>query len=215
MTNIVTATHDYKGSFEGSLGQTLDAIAYLDRDSALNPQKYKPEIRWKKLVDAKLVIFTGGEDINPVIYGHEVTFSYYINPGRDYAELKILEYALRTDKKVLGICRGHQLINAFLGGVLVQDLFWELGSEHGSNHKLKPENGGSELTDLFTRVNSLHHQGVTKEGNGLFPTSSYEGVYETCEAPNIITTQFHPEFMYNLESAKFFDYIKEWAELED
>ena len=34
----------------------------------------------------------------------------------------MLEYALRDDKPVLGICRGHQLLNALLGGTLYQDL---------------------------------------------------------------------------------------------
>lgn len=157
---------------------------------------------------SSLIIFSGGEDINPQIYGEENLFSHF-NTSRDRIELHILERALEDNKKILGVCRGHQLINAYLGGKLIQDLnhskFY-----HAGYHNLEILKDDSVVNKFFfDGVNSLHHQGVIKVGKGLTPTSFHNGVFESCENNLIITTQFHPEFMN--DSQDFFDYIVEWS----
>lgn len=161
--------------------------------------------------DSDLIIFSGGEDISPQIYGEKNTSSYP-NPRRDAIELKILEECLKLNKKILGVCRGHQLINAYLGGKMVQDLYYDLDETHEGIHKLEFLTENSTIKDYFTFVNSLHHQGVIQAGKNLIPTSTYKGVLESCENENIITTQFHPEFMTKNVSGKFFDYIKLWKD---
>ena len=62
-----------------------------------------------KLVDnieiADIVLFTGGEDVDPSLYGcekHPTTFS---NLNRDLAEKEIFQ-KVRPDQLCLGICRG-------------------------------------------------------------------------------------------------------------
>ena len=89
-----------------------------------------------KIVDAILegcnaLIFPGNKrDIHPNLYGES-----YIHPqtkrrlpvspfnARQATEIRMIEYALkRQDIPVLGICGGMQLINAVLGGNLVQHL---------------------------------------------------------------------------------------------
>ncbi len=71
-----------------------------------------------------LVIFTGGSDISPAWYGRsKISHSYAISTERDAKEISSLAMALRYSYiKILGICRGHQLINAHLGGKMVEDL---------------------------------------------------------------------------------------------
>lgn len=161
---------------------------------------------------AKLVIFSGGEDISPAIYGEKNRYSS-IQPNRDAIEMAVLKHALPLGKKILGVCRGHQLVNAGLGGKLVQDIQFELGMSHNSNHELEYLNKESVVATYFERVNSMHHQGVITVGNGLEPTTFWNGVYESCESDTIITVQFHPEFMdYNAQS--FFNYIASWANLQ-
>jgi len=204
MTEIVTATPDFKYAF-------IDAFAVPWIGTVAYPNEN--HIHWLRLARAKLVVFTGGEDINPIIYGHKITHSYFVNPARDLAELKVLKYALQTKKCILGVCRGHQLINAYLGGQLAQDIVMDGKGEHPSNHSLESVNGGSWIVDTFTYVNSIHHQGVTKVGKTLKGTSKYNGVYETTEGPNIISVQFHPEFMGTIESNMFFNFVKNWANI--
>ena len=129
-------------------------------------------------------------------------------------ELMVLKTALELNKKILGVCRGHQLINAYLGGKLVQDLKMDLNEVHGGYHELVLLTDKSLVLPYFLDgVNSMHHQGVIVPGNGLVPTSFYNGVYESCESDNIITVQFHHEFMNNQQSKNFFNQIKLWANL--
>lgn len=181
-------------------------------------KSYLPELKLagdrhyvnKQLVyDADLIIFSGGEDINPIIYGQKNKHSAY-SPQRDMIELEILRMGIGLGKKLLGVCRGHQLINAHLGGDLVQDIGIELKLMHPGVHKLSEmEEDSVAKKFFFDGVNSLHHQGVIKPGEGLNITSFYGGVIESTENDKIITVQWHPEFME--DSYEFFDYIKEWS----
>jgi putative glutamine amidotransferase len=190
---ISIATPDFHYLFESSLNEEIPIIS--ENESTVS--------------DSKLIIFSGGEDINPEIYGEENRFSFF-NKERDSVELKILEESLRLNKKILGVCRGHQLINAYLGGKMVQDLRKDLKINHGGKHKLKFLTKNSTIKDHFEFVNSMHHQGVIKAGKNLVPTSIHKGVLESCENENIITVQFHPEFM---SASSFFNYIKLWKEI--
>ncbi len=195
MSDIVIATYPFKGSFESAFKQKIPIVS----EGIF------------KIRDSKLVIFSGGEDINPEIYNQENTYSHF-NQKRDNIELLILKISLNMGKKILGVCRGHQLINAYLGGELIQDLRQDLNVNHFGGHKLVYLTQQSIIKDMFPWVNSMHHQGVVKEGKGLTPTSEFKGVIESCESENIITVQFHPEFMIESLSEKFFNYLKEWKE---
>ena len=44
----------------------------------------------------------------------------------DQMERQVLEYVIKEDKAVLGICRGIQYLNAMLGGSLYQKALWRL-----------------------------------------------------------------------------------------
>ena len=72
------------------------------------------------------VIFSGGEDLQPGLYGKPEYVAEYglkeIIPERDRFEYQVLEKAFDLGKPVLGICRGLQLINVYLGGTLVPDI---------------------------------------------------------------------------------------------
>ena len=209
-TNIAVATYHFRGSFEESFKKECSILTHFFWER--NHVKPTQLIFNKEAFDkAKLIIFTGGEDINPKIYNQKNKYSNY-NNLRDEAEITVLKVALETNKKILGVCRGHQLVNAYLGGSLVQDINKELGEYHSEHHELF-NLGNSKIGSLFPGgVNSMHHQGVLNPGVGLIPTSFYGGVYESCESDQIITVQWHPEFMPEY-SNKFFEFIKEWANL--
>jgi len=180
----------------------------------------------KEIKDFDVVIFTGGEDICPRIYGQEPTHTTYWNDHRDSIELRMLNVALELGKKILGSCRGHQLINAYLGGSLVQDLFFEAKVSHGSSHSLFMEDRSNyslrvktsdifhKMQDIFTGdVNSMHHQGIRGYlGSSLLPVATHKSIVEIAisSSGKIISTQFHPEWMSSKRDV-FFDYLKEWG----
>ena len=208
---IVTATSSLSASFSHAFKVGIPVVS-----------KYIPGkgimYKWSVLEDAKLVIFTGGSDINPAIYGQANKFSQF-NPQRDTAEIEVLRRCLILGKKMLGVCRGHQLINAYLGGLLVQDITEQLNTVHDADHELEIVDAGGIIPNIFSdSVNSLHHQGVVKCGEGLTPSTYWKGVYESTESDNILTVQFHPEWMphhNNSIGLDLWDVLTSWAHLDD
>lgn len=149
--------------------------------------------------DAELIIFPGGEDINPQLYTKDYLRIHY-NPRRDEREIGIFnEVYNKTEIPILGVCRGHQLINVLLGGKLIPDLPTE-GIYHNGGHEAE---WSEEFNFLgLQRINSLHHQGYSeKMTSGLLkPIAFHKGVVEASVSKDrgsnkIFTVQFHPEMM--------------------
>ena len=68
-------------------------------------------------------LFTGGQDVSPVLYGENSRQACgEVCEKRDAFERRLFTQALKQDKTMLGICRGIQFFNACLGGTLYQDL---------------------------------------------------------------------------------------------
>lgn len=55
--------------------------------------------------DAQVVIFTGGEDVDPKLYGAKKHPATYSNPERDKYELEMFK-KIKPNQLVVGICRG-------------------------------------------------------------------------------------------------------------
>lgn len=72
------------------------------------------------LEKADLVLFEGGEDVDPSFYLEEKNPNTYSNIKRDNKEIPIYNRAIDSDIPVLGICRGSQLSCVMAGGKLVQ-----------------------------------------------------------------------------------------------
>lgn len=155
------------------------------------------------------LILAGGGDIHPSLFGQKNCGSRGIDFSRDRTELALLDAFAAAGKPVLGICRGHQVVNVWAGGGIVQDL-----GEHNTIHRWE----GCDKTHLVMAgkgilgklygpcfcVNSAHHQGVGPVGKGLQVIArSADGIIEAmehCSVP-ILTTQFHPERMAGPDTA--------------
>ena len=69
------------------------------------------------------LIITGGNfDIDPTLYGDKAQGSRLIKSNRTNFEISIFNKFINSDKPILGICGGEQLINVVCGGTLIQDL---------------------------------------------------------------------------------------------
>ncbi|MCQ2158972.1 MAG: gamma-glutamyl-gamma-aminobutyrate hydrolase family protein [Bacteroidales bacterium] len=160
-------------------------------------------------VDALLM--TGGEDVNPALYGEEVLNSTVgVNRLRDTMDICLIRAAIKKHKPIMAICRGEQILNVALGGTLYQDIPTQIpGSQHrqpdyiGEPYHMVGLEPGSILRELFgcdsLMVNSAHHQAVKDIATGLHVTArSAEGIVEAYEGKGIIAMQFHPEaLVYN------------------
>ncbi|HEV2178113.1 MAG TPA: gamma-glutamyl-gamma-aminobutyrate hydrolase family protein [Terriglobia bacterium] len=160
------------------------------------------------------VLFAGGEDVDPALYGEERKYeSVDVNRARDQFEMTLLERALDRRLPILGICRGSQVINVKFGGTLYQDLASDAtpGFEHrqtaagkkrgDTTHAVtvtEPDSLLAAAVPGSCRVNSIHHQAIKRLGRGLKVTAhSEDGLVEAVEAaddyPFLLAVQWHPE----------------------
>ncbi len=98
--------------------------------------------------EANLVAFAGGQDIDHRFYGEQKGRFTGAPTKRDEEEYRDFLIARDTGKKMVGICRGGQLLCALSGGGLIQ----HVENHAGSNHQISTFDKGTY------RVNSLHHQ---------------------------------------------------------
>jgi gamma-glutamyl-gamma-aminobutyrate hydrolase PuuD len=106
---------------------------------------------------AEYVCFTGGADINPSLYGQTPHKTTRFLPNRDAFEVAEYRKARRLGKKILGICRGAQLMNALEGGSMFQHV-----NHHHGHHKIYDFD-----TKEYKTVNSIHHQMMMPAGNAI------------------------------------------------
>lgn len=156
------------------------------------------------------LLFSGGCDVSPLIYGQDTDASVgEIFDERDNQELALLRAALaRPGFPILGICRGCQMLNVALGGTLVQDIDTTQYGNHffggqrmcTPTHTISTEDGSliQQILNGEYRVNSYHHQGVKTPGKGVVVTArDRHGMIECIEVPGregfTMATQWHPE----------------------
>lgn len=150
------------------------------------------------------LFLSGGMDVSPLFYGQKALSVCGPTDGkRDQLENLLIRAFVRAGKPILGICRGCQMLNAFFGGTLFQDIYAQTGQEHpyDSIHEVSavPD---SVLYALFGRrftVNSLHHQAIRTLGTCLTPIAYAENAliveaFVHQKLP-ILGVQWHPERM--------------------
>jgi len=69
------------------------------------------------------VLLAGGVDMDPESFGEQPHPRLgRTDPARDAVELQLARWAVEDRKPILGLCRGHQVLNVALGGTLWQDI---------------------------------------------------------------------------------------------
>lgn len=169
---------------------------------------------YKNPEDFELVVFTGGEDVNPSLYGETSPKRLCgFNRERDSAEVPIFELALKYKIPMTGICRGSQLLNVLCGGKLVHHL-----NGHGMSHQAKAAVGSFMVTSTHHQMCILASDAVLTMMSGTKRSPRYigdkdeefpyygpevEGFYYPTK--NVFAVQYHPEYMPK-ESAGFMWY---------
>lgn len=135
---IVAGSRQYRNLIE-SMGHEVRSLNFL------------PDALEYDYCDVDVVLFTGGADVNPKIYGHTLHPTSSISQADDELCLTVFNKARQDNPsiKFVGICRGSQFLCAMAGGKLVQDL---------EGHAIY---GTHEVTDFEGEkyeVTSTHHQ---------------------------------------------------------
>lgn len=186
-----------KGKYEQSLMRAGARLRWVETD--------EPERAADEALGCAGLLLPGGADVDPALYG-QMPCEECGRPdrARDEAEPLLLQAFLEAGKPVLGICRGIQLMNAALGGTLVQDIKGHMDFFH----RAKSTHGVTICRDSMLYgvygaecipVNSMHHQAVDELGEGLRVSAvGDDGTIEGVELENYpfcIGVQWHPEHM--------------------
>jgi putative glutamine amidotransferase len=160
------------------------------------------------------LLLSGGADVDPARYGRPNEGSVATEPDRDQLEDAAWQAAARRGLPVLGVCRGFQALNVFLGGRLVQEVAGHIGQSYGQGpamtHPLRVVPGTRLARILFPtnvgggrlEVNSYHHQALRAAdlapalvANALATSPAGELVEgaETRGGRFVIGIQCHPE----------------------
>lgn len=143
-----------------------------------------------------ILVFTGGEDVSPYLYGQE-NIASSCNESRDDHEVSLYEQYVFS-KRMVGICRGGQFLHVMNGGELVQDI--------------KPRHSGlrsvrSTMYDAEVDLMEDHHQAMTKP-IGNHEILLLDGEDSTIEAifypeTEALCFQAHPEWHKGTENVFF------------
>lgn len=173
--------------------------------------------------DLDALVLAGGVDVSPTAYGEEPLRPEWAGDAvRDAYEIALARAFLAVKKPVLGICRGHQVLNVALGGSLYQDIGDQIdGAFVHRRRDIYEKNAhgivieeGSNLSRIVgthgkQKVNSVHHQAIKNLGEGLVVDARCEtdGVVEAVHHPGYdfaVGVQWHPEFT-DPDDPSFFD----------
>jgi putative glutamine amidotransferase len=166
------------------------------------------------------VVLTGGADVDPARYGAELDpATGPVEPGRDAAELGLIELAVGEELPVLGICRGLQLLNVWAGGTLHQHVpgharFDLPPGAEADTVVVEPDSRLAELYGAGLRVNSLHHQAVDRVAVGWTVTArAADGTVEALEWPghDVLAVQWHPELLPGAATDPLFTWLVDRA----
>ena len=170
-----------------------------------------------------------GADVNPQKYGQDpLEFCAPADSARENVDELLLQDAHNLYKPVLGICFGHQSLNVWRGGTLVQHLT-VLPVNHAAGNAVAVAHGAkvtpnSVLGRLLTSdeapldggylrllINSSHHQAIGVPGDGLRVVARcpQDDVIEAVEggqnsegsAHFVVGVQWHPERSYLISQA--------------
>lgn len=202
----------------------LNAVRHFGGMPLVIPAEATAEEQAFLLAKCDGLLLTGGDDIDPSLYGEEILNSTVVPaPVRDVGEPRLLAMATERNMPILGICRGMQIMNVYFGGSLYQDIpaQYDTPVKHSMEKpyirtchdcRVTPGSPLAKWTGCETiQVNSHHHQSVKAVAPGCeIMGCCSDGVVEAIWKPDaafVCSVQWHPEKIWDIEesSAKIFE----------
>ena len=173
----------------------------------LIPNNLKDPVDYIKSLGVNRLLLTGGESIGDFSIKKNLSNK---KSDRDLTEEKLLDWSVKSNLSVFGVCRGMQIINAFFGGKITRNLNKEINDENhvACKHKILIKNGREIV------VNSFHDEGIkhsqVSHNLKVFATSP-KGIVEGLKHPkkDIVGIQWHPERKWSDKKYDLF-LIKKW-----
>jgi putative glutamine amidotransferase len=167
------------------------------------------------------LFMTGGEDVHPRFYNKAEYVEQYslsdFDEKRDEFEIALLAQWQTSKIPLLGVCRGLQLVNVFLGGTLIPDLpsfgkFNHSRKQKDTRYHSIEVDPNSQLYSMVKatsgEVSSIHHQSIDRIAPGLVANAiTNDGVIEGAEwlhpvgKTPMVLVQWHPEAIADNESS--------------
>ena len=195
-----------------------NAVLLSGGDPILIPTPFTHEIntdelnrlseRYLSLVDG--ILLAGGEDVHPKFQNEDpIPALGAVNPFRDNFEIIVTKQAYtNSNKPILGICRGIQVLAIALGGKVHQDVTSVAQVQHSQNSPRWVQThfinitANTRLSKIASNnkimVNSFHHQAVKTIPTGFEATAkTSDGIIEAIESTDkkrfCLGVQWHPE----------------------
>ena len=149
------------------------------------------------------LLLPGGGDLASWRYGQENAGSDAPDEALDEMQLSVLDRFIQAKKPVFGICRGHQLLNVYFGGTLIQDLPVRNSHTKDEDKRDRVHETTADADSFLGRiygtafsVNSSHHQATDRPGRGLRTVqAAADKTPEAAEHESlpVWSVQWHPE----------------------
>ncbi|MFL1403937.1 gamma-glutamyl-gamma-aminobutyrate hydrolase family protein [Marinobacter sp. M1N3S26] len=150
------------------------------------PNRLARPAAWMDALGIEGLLLTGGNDLSSLPGAGKPA------PERDHTEASLLSVAKERKMPVLGVCRGMQMINHWLGGQLDP-----VEGHTAVRHGLKLLPGAVDFID-FREVNSFHDWAIHPDGlaSGLTARcQAPDGTIEACTHDTLpwVGIMWHPE----------------------
>jgi len=180
---VVAKTREERDCLDQSWFKRLDD---LNLSGIPVPNSLSNPVKWAKSIGIEGLILTGGNDLSHLNNAKNIALT------RDLTETALLSWSSEKRVPVLGICRGMQLMNTFLGGSLSR-----VNGHVANFHNIKSIDGDNTFKN-YQKVNSYHEWGInlSELAADLKPLAvADDGTVEACMHQSLpwLGLMWHPE----------------------
>lgn len=183
-----------------------------------------------KIDEADILVFTGGQDINPALYEAKANPATYFTQRRDDQEVEAFMVAPGYEKLKVGICRGAQLLCALSGGRLYQHVDGHIGTHDMLYKNAKGEIEAHAVTSLhhqmmdaryiphehwaYARISTFREHEEANRAEANYVTDGFDPEITWFPQTCSLGFQGHPEFHHKESADVFFDAVERAIELK-
>ena len=180
---VIAETKEQRDCLDQSWFKRLDE---LNLSGIPVPNSLKDPVKWAKSMSVEALILTGGNDLSHLNHAKNAALI------RDVTERALLAWSSEKRVPVLGICRGMQLMNTFLGGSLSS-----AGGHVANFHNIKCVDENNTFKN-YQKVNSYHEWVINRSelATDLKPLAvADDGTVEACMHQRLpwLGLMWHPE----------------------